>query len=113
LLQVSDAVGYLHESLRIVHGDLKCENVLVSDDGHALLTDFGLSTFIDKPESENTTNTLIREFNTLRFAAPEILRGAARSASGRIRSKTQESDVYAFGMLILQVDESTFHSYRF
>ncbi|EJD36212.1 kinase-like protein, partial [Auricularia subglabra TFB-10046 SS5] len=65
LLQVADAVRYLHESLRIVHGDLKCENVLVSDEGHAPLTDFGLSTFIDKPASEATMKTDVRGWNTL------------------------------------------------
>ncbi|EJD47441.1 kinase-like protein, partial [Auricularia subglabra TFB-10046 SS5] len=109
LLQVADAVCYLHESLGIVHGDLKCENVLVSDEGYALLTDFGLSTFIDKPESEATTMTDVRGWNTLRFAAPELLDDSARSATNRIRSKTPESDVYAFGMLILQVGIAAAH----
>ncbi|EJD47446.1 kinase-like protein, partial [Auricularia subglabra TFB-10046 SS5] len=103
VLQVADAVCYLHTSLRIVHGDLKGENILISDNGHALLTDFGLSTSIDKPDTEATTRTGTREWNTLRFAAPELLLDNARSASNRVRSKTPESDVYAFGMLLLQV----------
>ncbi|EJD47437.1 kinase-like protein, partial [Auricularia subglabra TFB-10046 SS5] len=104
VLQVADAVCYLHAFLGIVHGDLKCENVLVSDDGDALLTDFGLSTVIDKSDSDATTKTCIRQSLTVRFAAPELLKDNARSPSSRhIRSKTPESDVYAFGMLALQV----------
>ncbi|EJD36210.1 kinase-like protein, partial [Auricularia subglabra TFB-10046 SS5] len=104
VLEVADAVRYLHASLGIVHGDLKCENVLVSDDGDALLTDFGLSTVIDKSDSDATTRTCIRQSCTVRFAAPELLKDDARSASSRrIRSKTPATDVYAFGMLVLQV----------
>ncbi|EJD47448.1 kinase-like protein, partial [Auricularia subglabra TFB-10046 SS5] len=95
--------AYLHTFPRVVHGDLKCENVLVSEDGKALLTDFGLSTTIDKLVSDTTTRTEIRHWNTLRFAAPELLFDAARSTSGRLRSKTPETDVYAFGMLAVQV----------
>ncbi|EJD47435.1 kinase-like protein [Auricularia subglabra TFB-10046 SS5] len=102
LLQVADAVAYLHACAGLVHGDLKCENVLVSDDGKALLADFGLSTFIEKLATEDTTGTDIRVWHTVRFAAPELLFGNPRSNSGRVRSKTPETDVYAFGMLMLQ-----------
>ncbi|EJD35781.1 kinase-like protein, partial [Auricularia subglabra TFB-10046 SS5] len=107
VLQVADAVYYLHHSLKIIHGDLKCENVLISDAGNALLTDFGLSTWIDKGDSEETTATDIRGWHTVRFAAPELLIDEAISA-GRTRSKTPESDVYAFGMLVLQVGAAAF-----
>lgn len=102
VFQVAAAVCHMHTALGIVHGDLKCENVLVSDGGNALVTDFGLSTLIDKPVSEDTTITAIREGKTVPFAAPELLLDDAKSDSNRIRSKTPQSDVYAFGMLILQ-----------
>ncbi|EJD36963.1 kinase-like protein [Auricularia subglabra TFB-10046 SS5] len=46
ILQVGEAVNYLHTVEGLVHGDLKCANVLVSDFGDALLADFGLSTFV-------------------------------------------------------------------
>ncbi|EJD47425.1 kinase-like protein, partial [Auricularia subglabra TFB-10046 SS5] len=77
-------------------------NVLVSADGRALLTDFGLSTLIDKLEFEETTASGIRAFTTIRFAAPELLNDKAQSAAGRKRSKTPASDVYAFAMLVIQ-----------
>lgn len=35
---------YLH-SAKIVHGDLKARNVLISDEGRALVADFGLAEF--------------------------------------------------------------------
>ncbi|EJD44392.1 kinase-like protein, partial [Auricularia subglabra TFB-10046 SS5] len=102
IMQVAEAVNFLHTARNLVHGDIKCDNVLISDFGDALLADFGLSTFIEKDESATGTMTAICNMNTLRFAAPELLAGSEDS-SGVPRSKTPESDVYAFGMLILEV----------
>ncbi|EJD49187.1 kinase-like protein [Auricularia subglabra TFB-10046 SS5] len=96
VLQVAEAVNYLHGVERLVHGDLKCENVLISDFGDALLADFGLSTFLEKNQ---TTETGIRAMNTIQFAAPELL----SSEDDKFLSKTCESDIYGFGMLVLEV----------
>ena len=42
--EVSEGMQYLHaQPTPIIHGDLKIENVLISDGGHAKITDFGLS----------------------------------------------------------------------
>lgn len=101
ILQVAGAIHYLHTEQRLVHGDIKCANVLVSDSGDALLSDVGLSTFIEKPQSSMTTGTVLRGLCTLRYAAPEILQDTADDGL-RLRSKTCQSDVYAFGMLILE-----------
>lgn len=83
------------------------ENVLVSDDGQAVLADFGLSTAMDKSASDVTTTMNIRNQSTLPFCAPELLLDQAEAvdAAGqtRRRSKTSATDIYAFGMLLLQV----------
>ncbi|EJD40041.1 kinase-like protein [Auricularia subglabra TFB-10046 SS5] len=44
--QVAEGLEYLHQTAKLVHGDLKCSNILISDDECALVADFGLSTFI-------------------------------------------------------------------
>ncbi|EJD37462.1 kinase-like protein, partial [Auricularia subglabra TFB-10046 SS5] len=106
ILQVAEAVDHLHNKEGLVHGDLKCENVLVSQVGSAVLADFGLATFIDKAEASTTTATGIRMRSSIAFAAPELLFGdidAATDLGPRTRSKTPQTDVYAFGMLIVQV----------
>ncbi|EJD36944.1 kinase-like protein [Auricularia subglabra TFB-10046 SS5] len=113
--EVAEGLNYLHIGARIVHGDLKCENVLISESGHAQLADFGLSTVIDKEPDDRTTATKIREQSSLAFSAPELLVDAVydirtvtsddsstTSSVRRKRSKTVETDVYAYGMLILQ-----------
>ncbi|KZV95740.1 kinase-like protein, partial [Exidia glandulosa HHB12029] len=103
VLEVAEAVNFLHHEAGAVHGDLKCDNVLISDEDTAVLADFGLSTVVEKSEDDLTTVTDIRRANTLRFCAPELLLDDGVLQGGRRRSKTKESDVYAFGMLILQV----------
>ena len=44
LLDVSRGMLFLHTA-KIVHGDLKARNVLIGDDGQALVADFGLAEF--------------------------------------------------------------------
>ena len=68
------------------------ENVLISDDGKALLADFGLSTTIDK--LGRATATEVRLWNTLSFAAPEATDNEV---------KTDEPDELVRAMLDIQV----------
>ncbi|EJD54189.1 kinase-like protein [Auricularia subglabra TFB-10046 SS5] len=100
--QVAEGLQYLHDTAGIVHGDLKCENVLISNEGSAVISDFGLSTLVDA--GPNLTATTLRVRNTLRFAAPELLLDEAYDSRlpPRPRSKTTFTDVYAYGMLIYQ-----------
>jgi serine/threonine protein kinase len=81
---------FLHQR-GIVHGDLKGNNILVNKAGVAMLTDFGLS-FIPGQEGSSTPREAIGAFQ---WKAPELL-GANCSAP------TFESDVYAFGMCIVE-----------
>ncbi|KAG5233857.1 serine/threonine protein kinase [Salix suchowensis] len=53
IAEVVLALEYLH-SLRVVHRDLKPDNLLIAHDGHIKLTDFGLS----KVGLINSTNDL-------------------------------------------------------
>ncbi|CAE6407773.1 unnamed protein product [Rhizoctonia solani] len=85
-LELASAVAYLHD-VGIVHGDIKSDNVIISDDGHVQLGDFGSASLLEYA-SVSFTNTGFH--GTLRFMAPEILKG---------EQPTKESDVYALGMV--------------
>ncbi|KAJ1305915.1 hypothetical protein OPQ81_010634 [Rhizoctonia solani] len=89
--QVSDGVAYLHSG-GIVHGDLKCHNIVVSGDGTPKITDFGTATMNEY--SLFFTKSGMEANITPRWTAPEILKQHAKS--------TAHSDVYSLGMTILE-----------
>jgi serine/threonine protein kinase len=69
LYQMLDAITYCH-SKRILHRDLKPQNLLIDKDGHIKLADFGLARAFGIP-----IKTLTHEILTLWYRAPEILLG--------------------------------------
>lgn len=90
-LEVADAVAYLHRNL-VVHRDLKPGNVLVTDDGHVKVVDFGIAKVLDA-DAEALTRTGSRP-RTPRYAAPEQVEGGP---------VTTATDVYALGVLLYEL----------
>ncbi|KIM72666.1 hypothetical protein PILCRDRAFT_829625 [Piloderma croceum F 1598] len=55
LLKIAEGLKYLH-SKSIVHGDLKGNHVLIDQDRHACLADFGLTGWADATQATSTSN---------------------------------------------------------
>ncbi|KAF9779332.1 kinase-like domain-containing protein [Thelephora terrestris] len=91
LLDVAEGLNYLHAN-HTSHGDLKGPNILVDDDGHACLTDFGFASIVRGLSSIFVSKV---EGYTARWAAPEVL-----WSGGKI---TREADLFAFGMVAVEV----------
>lgn len=91
LTGLASALLYLHEESGnpFVHRDVKPNNVMLDSNHDAHLGDFGLARLL-KGEGSVTTNLN----GTLGYLAPEL------SFTGRA---TPESDVYSFGMVVLEV----------
>ncbi|CAE6434085.1 unnamed protein product [Rhizoctonia solani] len=90
-IQIAQALEHVH-SCEIVHGDVKPDNILLSDDNRAQLADFG-SAILTGDFSLGFTRTAC--IFTLRFAAPELLDGTSEH--------TTQTDIYALAMTILNV----------
>lgn len=82
------AVHHIHQQ-RLIHGDLKPENVLMCASGRVLLSDFGCAKQLET-SSSSSTQMLHRSNGTPAFLAPEMTVAKAQYAG-------EPADVYALG----------------
>ena len=74
------------------------ENILFDSAGIPRISDFGISSMTFDPTSKNASTPF--HGYSLRWAAPEILEAPLNSEA---RRPTKMSDVYAFGMVAVEV----------
>ncbi|KAJ8556653.1 hypothetical protein ON010_g9311 [Phytophthora cinnamomi] len=96
MFQVAAGLQYLHDH-KIIHGDLKGNNIVVSTDGTAMLTDFGFS-FLDNGSCSIITRR--DQLGALQWRAPEFVLNTAERP-------TYASDVYSLGMCIVAAVNGT------
>ncbi|KAG6329787.1 hypothetical protein ID866_9302, partial [Astraeus odoratus] len=94
LVGLARGLHYLHSqvSVPILHGDLRGKNVMVSEEGQALLADYGLLSLI---ESSFDTTVAPPIHSTIRWMSPERI-----ESDGEISAP---ADVWAFGMTALEL----------
>nr|XP_051184510.1 L-type lectin-domain containing receptor kinase IX.1-like [Lolium perenne] len=92
VLGVGSALLYLHQDMeqRVVHRDIKPSNIMLDSSFTAKLGDFGLARLINDGRRSYTTGLA----GTLGYFDPESM------LSGRA---SVESDIYSFGVLLLEV----------
>ncbi|VYS47119.1 unnamed protein product [Arabidopsis thaliana] len=91
-LDVARGVEYLHTLAHqsFIHRDLKPSNILLGDDMHAKVADFGLVRLA--PEGTQSIETKIA--GTFGYLAPEY------AVTGRVTTKV---DVYSFGVILMEL----------
>ncbi|CAN7059294.1 unnamed protein product [Brassica rapa subsp. trilocularis] len=94
-LGVARGLEYLHHGCktRIVHFDIKPQNILLDDNLCPKVSDFGLAKLCEKRES---ILSLLDTRGTIGYIAPELV----SRIYGRVSYK---SDVYSYGMLVLEM----------
>lgn len=87
-LEVLEGLGAAH-AVGIVHRDVKPQNVLLTRDGHARITDFGVAHLDTGQQGLTRTGSLM---GTLAYMAPEQLEDA--------RTVDARADIYSVGAMI-------------
>lgn len=85
-MQLASAVGYCH-SMRVVHRDLKCENILLDHNLNLKLSDFGFAALLHPQEQHLHTHC-----GSYAYAAPEILNAEDY--------KGTQTDVWSMGVVL-------------
>ncbi|KAH7285758.1 hypothetical protein KP509_33G044300 [Ceratopteris richardii] len=91
-LGTAKGLAYLHTDCRgkIIHCDIKPQNILLDEDFTAKVSDFGLAKLLTKQESQVFTKMR----GTRGYLAPEWITNSAIS---------EKTDVYSFGMVLLEI----------
>ncbi|XP_077456605.1 AP2-associated protein kinase 1 isoform X5 [Stigmatopora argus] len=96
-----EAVARLHQcKTPTIHRDLKVENILLHDQGHYVLCDFGSATnSFQNPQTEGVAiiEEEIKKYTTLSYRAPEMV----NLYGGKII--TTKADIWAMGCLLYKL----------
>lgn len=87
IYEIACAMEAVHNA-NYIHRDIKPENILIDENGHVKVTDFGISKIIDDDEAATFTG----DIGTLGFMAPEIY--------GEPDHYDNKVDVFSFGHVL-------------
>ncbi|KAL8240489.1 hypothetical protein R6Q59_013844 [Mikania micrantha] len=92
IFRIARGLAHLHDEyhVKIVHRDIKSNNILLGDDFRPKIADFGLARFHPEGQSHVTTGFV----GTLGYAAPEY------ALYGILSEKV---DTYSFGIVVLEI----------
>lgn len=76
----------------LIHRDLKPANILIDEEDHVRISDFGLSRLVDITEQ---SGSMSKGVGTLKFMAPELLNESTHY--------TNKVDVYSFGVVLFSI----------
>ncbi|KAF7983227.1 hypothetical protein HWV62_23518 [Athelia sp. TMB] len=110
-LDVANGLEYLHAE-HVVHADLKCANILVSQARRACLADFGLARPRESLSVQFTSSSTRVAGGTLNWTAPELLPDMTKPESSSYEMKQPDSacDVYSFAMVCYEVSVQSLYS---
>lgn len=91
-LDVCEAVQFAHQRF-VVHGDLKPENIWVTEEGRTKLLDFGIAELVEPSDAKDSSPRTV-PWLTPAYASPDQVRGLRL---------TPKDDVYALGVILYEL----------
>ncbi|KAL0571734.1 hypothetical protein V5O48_010226 [Marasmius crinis-equi] len=99
LREIAAGLDYLHSLLpKIVHGDVKGDNVLVAPDHTCRLIDFGLARIVHESTLMEVESSKLHGKGTTRWMAPETL----AESQDELGDNTPR-DIYAYACTVLEI----------
>lgn len=92
--QLCDALQYAHDH-GVVHRDIKPENILLDQQAHLKLTDFGLAKLLDQPDQGTALTQTGAVLGTLHYMAPEQVELSS--------AVDHRADIYAVGVVLYEM----------
>ena len=89
MMQIVSAIAAAHQN-RIIHRDIKPQNILIDKEGNVKITDFGIAVALSDT-SLTQTNTLL---GSVHYLSPEQARGGIA---------TIQTDIYALGIVLYEL----------
>ncbi|KAF8600920.1 kinase-like protein [Ceratobasidium sp. AG-I] len=98
MLEIAQGLEYLHlRGPAVIHGDLRLANVLISDNGSACITDFGLARVL-----EGLTLTPVSQQLGVAGATRWMAKELFEHESEEHVTVTRETDMWSWGMTVLE-----------
>jgi serine/threonine protein kinase len=88
-MQMAEGLAHAHRH-RIIHRDVKTENIMLTEEGKVKLTDFGLAKLRGTAQKTKTGSTL----GTAAYMSPEQVRG---------EEVDNRSDIFSFGVVLYEL----------
>jgi len=92
LIPIARALGYAHRQ-GMIHRDVKPSNILITEDGELILTDFGIAKILGEETTVDLTGTRAL-VGTPEYMAPEQV--TSRAVDARV-------DIYALGVVLYEM----------
>ena len=87
--QITEAIQNAHEH-HIIHRDIKPHNILVTEDGHAKVTDFGIARAVSSATVTHTGDII----GSVHYLSPEQAKGL---------QSNEQSDIYSLGIVLYEL----------
>jgi serine/threonine protein kinase len=91
--QLIEGLSYLHETLKVIHRDIKPQNILFDSEGNLKIADFGSAQFLQNGQDELTSSA-----GTYAFMSPEM-HGGSKMFKGK------PTDIWAAGITLYYMIE--------